>query len=227
MKNGQIKLLKKEKLCTGVCSAVFSQNNILISWYNERQVLVVDFSLNLSSSVSLNGNPRDITVDDLGRVFVSLPDQREVVEIDMITKSVKTLFSTVVKCYGILWMSDKFMITSGDKIESYHHDGIKQKEIQTKNTWHMCCKQNEESLLYPKTDTVIENSELTNEKSLFRQPGANVRGIDTDVEGNIHTVGTNSRKLYQLSPGGSLLQEVNFDELFNLKSLWKVCCYYV
>lgn len=223
MKNGQIKLLRKEKLCTGVCSAVFSQNDILISWYNEKQVLIVDFSLNLKSSVSLNGNPRDITVDDLGRVFVSLPDQSEVVEIDMITKSVKKLFSTVVQCYGILWMNNKFMITSGDKIESYRHDGIKQKEIKTNDTWHMCCKQNEETLLYPKADTVIENSQLTNEKSLLGQPGAGLRGIDTDVEGNIYTVGMTSNKLYQLSPDGSLLQEANFDELFNLKSLWKVC----
>lgn len=154
---------------------------------------------------------------------MSLPEQSEVVEIDMITKSVKKLFSTEVKCYGILWMSDKFMITSGDKIESYRHDGIKQKEIQTKNTWHMCCKQNEETLLYPKTDTVIENFQLTNEKSLLRQPGTDLRGIDTDVEGNIYTVGMTSNKLYQLSPDGSLLQDVNFDELFKLKSLWKVC----
>lgn len=87
----------------------------------------------------------------------------------------------------------------------------------------MCCKHNEETLLYPKTDTVIENFQLTNEKSLLRQPGTDLRGIDTDVEGNIYTVGMTSNKLYQLSPDGSLLQDVNFDELFKLKSLWKVC----
>lgn len=223
MKNGKLILLKKEKLCTGVCSAVFHKNDLVIPWYEKKQVLVVDFSLNLKSSVNLNGNPRDITVDDLGRVFVSLPNEKEVLEVDMKTKSVKKLFSSVVKCYGILWMNDKFIITSGDIIESYRHDGIKQKEIPTKDTWHMCCKQNEETLLYPKADTVIENYQLSNEKSVFTQSGANLRGIDTDVEGNIYTVGMKSNKLYQLSPDGILLQEVNFKELFNLKSLWKVC----
>lgn len=43
----------------------------------------------------------------------------------MIIKFVKMLFLIVVKCYGILWMSDKFMIMSGDKIELYYYDGIK------------------------------------------------------------------------------------------------------
>lgn len=119
-------------------------------------------------------------------------------------------------------MNDKFIIASGDKIESYRHDGTKREEISTKDTWMMRCKQNENTLLYSKDDTVIEHFKLTNEKSLFTQPGASLRGIDKDVEGNIYTVGLKSNKLYQLSPGGSLLQEVDCGG-FNLKRLWNVC----
>lgn len=73
-----------------------------------------------------------------------------------------------------------------------------------------------------KDDTVIENSQFTNEKNLFTCSGADLRGIDTDIEGNIYTVGMSSNKLYQLSPDGSLLQEVDCSS-FNLKDLFGVC----
>lgn len=173
-------------------------------------------------SIKVPGNPRDITIDDRERVFVSLQIEKDVVEVDMITKSVKSLFSTVRKFSGILWMNDKFIIASGDKIELYSHDGIKQMEMTTKDTWTMCCKQNEETLLYPKDDTVIENSQFTNEKNLFTQSGADLRGIDAGIKGNIYTVGMKSNKLYQLSPGGNLLQEVDCSN-FNLKKPFSVC----
>lgn len=220
-KNGQIKLLKSVKLSTGVCNAVFHQNDILVNCYAEKQVLVVDFSLNVKSSVKLDENSRDITVDDKGRVFVSYPKKGEVVEIDMRTKSVKNLFSTSDECYGLLWMKQKFFVTNSFKITTYNENGIKQSEIPTSSTWFMHCKLNEETLLYPKDDTVIENSQLTNEKRLFTQPGASLRGIDADDEGNIYTLGMTSNKLYQLSPDGSLLQDFNFEE-FDMKSLWSV-----
>lgn len=223
MKNGQINLLKKVNLCTGSSSsAVFYENDILITWYHKKQVLVVDFSLNVKSSIELHGKSRDITVDDLGRIFVSLPHQKEVVEVDITTKSVKKLFSTGITCWGIQWMDDKFIIASSDKIVLYRQDGTEQEEISTKDTWTMCCKQNENTFLYSKDDTVIDNFLLRNEKSLFVQPGASLRGIDKDVEGNIYTVGMKSNKLYQISPEGSLLQEVDCTD-FNLKTLWNVC----
>lgn len=223
MKNGQINLLKKVNLCTGSSSsAVFYENDILITCYHKKQVLVVDFSLNVKSSIELDGKSRDITVDDLGRIFVSLPHEKEVVEVDITTKSVKKLFSTGITCWGIQWMDDKFIIASGDKIVLYRQDGTEQEEISTKDTWTMCCKQNENTFLYSKDDTVIDNFLLRNEKSLFVQPGASLRGIDKDVEGNIYTVGMKSNKLYQISPEGSLLQEVDCTD-FNLKTLWNVC----
>lgn len=222
MKSGQIKLLKKVKLCSYICRAVFRQDDILITDYNGKKVNVVDISLNLKFSIQVRGSPRDITIGDRERVLVSLGNEKEVVEIDMITKSVKSLFSTVRTCSGILWMNDKFIIASGDKIELYGHDGIRQKEITTKDTWTMCRKQNEETFLYPKDDTVVENSQFTNEKNLFTQSGADLRGIDTDIEGNIYTVGMSGNKLYQLSPDGSLLKEVDCSS-FNLNKLFGVC----
>lgn len=222
MKNGQIKFLKKVKLYSYTCCAVFREDDIVISDFGGKKVDVVDISLNLKFSIQVRGNPRDITVGNLNRVFVSLQNEKEVVEIDMISKSVKLLFSTVDICSGILWMNDKFIIANGNKIELYRHDGIKQKEIPSKNTWAMCCKQNEETILYPKDDTVIENSGFTSEKNLFMQSGADLRGIDTDIEGNIYTVGITSDKLYQLSPDGNLLQEVDCSS-FNLKKLFSVC----
>lgn len=223
MKNGQINLLKKINVCTGSSSsAVFYQNNILITCYDKKQVLVVDFSLNVMSSIELDGKSRDITMDDLGRVFVSLPHEKEVVEVDIITKSVKKLFSTGITCWGIQWMDDKFIISSGNKIVLYRQDGTEQEEISTKDTWKVCCKQKENTFLYSKDDTVIDNFLLRNEKSLFTQSGASLRGINKDVEGNIYTVGMKSNKLYQISPEGSLLQEVDCSE-FNLKRPWDVC----
>uniref|UniRef100_K1PIR3 Tripartite motif-containing protein 2 n=1 Tax=Magallana gigas TaxID=29159 RepID=K1PIR3_MAGGI len=222
MKSGQIKLLKKVKLCNDYCRAVFRQDDILITDFSGKRVTVVDISLNLKFSIQVPGNPRDITIGDRERVLVSLQNEKEVVEIDMITKSVISLFSIVRTCSGILWMNDKFIIASGDKIELYRYDGIKQMEITTKDTWTMCRKQNEETLLYPKDDTVIENSQFTNEKNLFTCSGADLRGIDTDIEGNIYTVGMSSNKLYQLSPDGSLLKEVDCSS-FNLKDLFGVC----
>lgn len=222
MKNGRLKLLKSVKLSTGLCCAVFHQNDILVNCDEDKQVLVVDFSLNVKSSVKLNANSRDITVDDTGRVFVSYPEEREVVEVDMRTKSVKNLFSTSDECYGLLWMKQKFFVTNSFKIATYNENGIKQSEIPANNTWLMHCKLNEETLLYPKDDTVIEISQLTNEKRLFTQPGASLRGIDTDDEGNIYTLGMKSNKLYQLSPNGSLLQDINLRE-FNMNNPWNVC----
>lgn len=43
----------------------------------------------------------------------------------MIIKFVKLLFLIVCICLGILWMNDKFIIVSGDKIELYGYDGIR------------------------------------------------------------------------------------------------------
>lgn len=43
----------------------------------------------------------------------------------MIIKFVILLFLIVRICSGILWMNDKFIIASGDKIELYRYDGIK------------------------------------------------------------------------------------------------------
>lgn len=222
MKNGQIKLLKKVNLFTGICSAVFCKGDILVSVFCDQKVYVVDITLNFKFSIKVAGKPKDIAVDNSNRVFVTLPNEREVLEIDMITKSVKKLFSTVVKCWGIQWMNDKFIIAGGDKLEIYSHDGRKQKEIPTEATWTMCCKQNEETLLYPKDDTVVENPRITNEKNLFTRSGADLRGIDTDIEGNIYTVGMTSNKLYQLSPDGNLLQEVDCSS-FDLKKPFSVC----
>lgn len=223
MKNGQIKLLTKVKHCNNPCYAVFRHDNILISDFGAKKVDVVDMSLNLKFSIKVDGNPRGISVDKLDRVFVLLHDKKEVLEVDMMTKSVKKLFLTISACYGILWMHGKFIIarSSGDTIELYRSDGIKQKEIPTKDTWMMCCKHNEKAILYSKNDTVIENS-FTNEKNLFTQSGADLRGIDTDIEGTIYTVGMTSNKLYQLSSNGSLLQEVDCSS-FNLKNPFSVC----
>lgn len=58
-------------------------------------------------------------------MFVLLENEKEVVEIDMIIKFVKLLFLIVCICLGILWMNDKFIIVSGDKIELYGYDGIR------------------------------------------------------------------------------------------------------
>lgn len=140
----------------------------------------------------------------------------------MITKSVKKLFSTEVQCWGILWTNHQFVIASGDKIEIYRNDGVKQKEIPTGDTWMISCKANKETLLYTNNDTVIENSQLTNKKSVFTVSGTTLRGIDTDTEGNIYTVGMTSNKLYQLSPDGSLMQEVDCS-CFGLNGLFCIC----
>lgn len=43
----------------------------------------------------------------------------------MIIKFVKLLFLILCKCLGILWINDKFIIVSGDKIKLYGYDGIK------------------------------------------------------------------------------------------------------
>lgn len=222
LKNRKINFIKKGSFSTDVCCPGIWKDNILVSVYFDEKVNVVDLSLNLKFSIKVAGRPRGIAVDKLGRIFVSLPNEREVLEVDIITKSVKKLFSTEVQCWGILWMNHQFIIASGDKIEIYRNDGLKQKEISTEDAWMISCKVNKETLLYTNKDTIIENSQLTNKKSLFTVSGTKLRGIDTDIEGNIYTVGITSNKLYQLSPDGSLLQEVDCNN-FNLNRLFCVC----
>lgn len=221
LKNGKINFIKKGGFSTDVCCPGIWKDNILVSVYNDEKVNVVDLSLNLKVSVKVAGRPRGIAVDKLGRIFVSLPNEREVLEVYIITKSVKKLFSTEVQCWGILWMNQQFIIASGDKIEMYRNDGLKQKEISTEDAWMISCKENKETLLYTNKDTIIENSQLTNKKSVITVSGTILRGIDTDIEGNIYTVGTTSNKLYQLSPDGNLLQEVDCSN-FNLNRLLRL-----
>lgn len=119
-------------------------------------------------------------------------------------------------------MNHQFIIASGDKIEIYRNDGLKQMDISTEDTWMISCKVNKETLLYTNKDNIIENSQLTNKKSVFTVSGTILRGIDTVIEGNIYTVGMTSNKLYQLSPDGNLLQEVDCSN-FNLNRLFCVC----
>lgn len=222
LKNRKINFFKKVNFSTGVCCAGVWKDNILISVYSDNKIDVVDIHLNFKFTIKVAGSPRGIAVNKLGGIFVSLPNEREVLEVDMITKSVKKLFSTEVQCWGILWTNHQFVIASGDKIEIYRNDGVKQKEIPTGDTWMISCKANKETLLYTNNDTVIENSQLTNKKSVFTVSGTTLRGIDTDTEGNIYTVGMTSNNLYQLSPDGSLMQEVDCS-CFGLNGLFCIC----
>ena len=221
MRNGQFYLLNQDALCTGICSAVFHQDHILITDYNEKQVLVLDLSLNCRFSIKMEGNPRDITVGRLGRVFVSLPGKNEVVEIDVVTKTSRKLFSTDASPWGILWCNGNVFITSGNTIDTYSEDGIKQDSFQTSDTWIIGKTSNGE-LLYSRDDSIVKKTMKIEEKKIFTRSGAGFRGIDTDTEGNIYVVGMSNKKLYQLTSDGTLLQEIDMNN-YNLQGLWGIC----
>lgn len=220
MQTGQIKLLKKESSCIGndICNAIFDfQNNIIITGVGSRRILVCDYSLNKKSSISVDGCPRDITKDKSGRIFVSLPQLRKVVEINLKTNTVQEMFHTTVDCWGICCMNNDFYITSGNIIQIYSSDGTKKEDMETSDTWMISGKENSGSIVYSKQNTVIERSVISkSEKKLHTLSGAGLRGIDTDYEGNIYTVGVYSKKLYQLSSDGTLLREVNLED-FDLR----------
>lgn len=61
----------------------------------------MDFFLNVKFLIELDGKLRDIMVDDLGRIFVLLLYEKEVVEVDIIIKFVKKLFLIGIICWGI------------------------------------------------------------------------------------------------------------------------------
>lgn len=220
MRNGQINLLKQAAICKGICSAVFHQDHILIADYNEKQVLVLDLSLNGKFSIKMEGSPRDITVGRLGRVFVSLPEKNEVGEIDVVNKTSRKLFSTDARPCGMLWCNGNVFITSGNTIDTYSEDGIKQDSFQTSNTWIMGKTSNGE-LLYSRDDSIVKKTMKIEEKKIFTRTGAYFRGIDTDTEDNIYVGGSN-KKLYQLTSDGTLLQEIDMNN-YNLQRLWKIC----
>ena len=221
MQKGQINLIKKVKLCNGICSAVFHQEDVLITDNDKKEILVLDFSLNCKSSIVMKGSPRDITVDGYGRVFVSLPNEFEVIEVDIISKTARKLFSTHIACYGLLWCNGAFYVANGETIEMYSQDGMRQCAIKSSNTW-MMGKSPKEELLCTQNDAVVKNALLTEEKKIFTRPGVNLRGIDTDSEGNIYIVGMSNNTLFQLTSDGKLLQKVNLKNL-QLQELWMVC----
>lgn len=177
---------------------MFHRDHILIADYNEKQVLVLDLSLNCKFSIKMEGSPRDITVGRLGRVFVSLPGENEVVEIDVVTKTSRKLFSTDASPWGILWCNENVFITSGNTIDTYSEDGIKQDSFKTSDTWIMGKTSNGE-LLYSRDDSIVKKTMKIEEKKIFTRSGAGFRGIDTDTEGNIYVVGMSNQKLYQLT----------------------------
>ncbi|XP_062584579.1 uncharacterized protein LOC134246263 [Saccostrea cucullata] len=224
MKRRKIKMLYKKDLNCVICSAVFDhQGNIIIADYAHKKVFACDLSLNCKSTILVPGKPWDITCNRAGLIFVSLPFEREVIELDIKNGVVNKLFSTSANCRGLCWMNDKFYIASSIGLQIYSDVGVKEDEIQMFNTWMLSEKQDLDCILCTKNDELMEISvHSKKKKTLFERFGSVFRGISTDYEGNIYTVGMSSSKLYQLSSDGNLIRELNLKD-FHLKgNLWSI-----
>lgn len=92
LKNRKINFIKKGSFSIDVCCFGIWKDNILVFVYYDEKVNVVDFFLNLKFLIKVVGRLRGIVVDKLGRIFVFLLNEREVLEVDIIIKFVKKFF---------------------------------------------------------------------------------------------------------------------------------------